>query len=455
MKFNKLALMTLVLAMLVCVFVACGAPAETGDGTDAPETNAPETNAPDTNAPNTDDPGVCSHTDVEVDEKAATCSDRGYRIETCKTCGEVVVETAYPKTACVASGDATCTADSVCTVCGAILEAAKGHTFGEAVVTAATCLADGSKTQTCSACNETVSETIPMVAHNIPDANVTNVVAASCTAEGSKTGTCTLCNQTQTVVLPMAHTVALNDLAALTFVEGKLQASCSACGAQVDATSNVRFALTFDGEDVASELATAAPAGVTMSSAVVATGDQNNDKVLPPRVEKIKDATDGHDSVLHIPHNRQLAMNYSGSLLADAKYYVISFDWRITATGQSNNKIAVFGQINENCPDGVINDGNFANALMVDRFTGDVYGPAKENGNFALLAAIDQWYKIDIVVNNETGEIATYIDGQCFATAQNDKWMVTADGEYAWRFGGIYNVFHKPQYDNFTVSVLN
>ena len=449
MKLNKLLLVVLTLALAVCLFVACGTPAET----EAPETDAPETNAPETDAPAADD-GVCKHTDVEVDEKAATCEDRGYRIETCKACGEVLVEQAIPKAACSPAGAVSCTTDAVCSVCGKLVEPATGHAFGEAVVVAATCEAEGSSTQTCATCGETVVETFDKLAHNIPEANVTNVVAASCTAEGSKTGTCTICNKTQTVALPKAHVVSgLNDLSALTFVDGDLQASCSVCGAAVSAQGNVVLNLTFDGDDVASELATVAP---STAYAVTYAKDQSGASVTSPKIAKYADATDGHTSVLHVPHNRQAAVSYNGSLLDGAQYYVITFDWRVTSLGtaSSANTIAAFGQINEKCETGEITDNNFANALMIERLSGDVYGPKKAAGNFALTAVAGEWYKVTVVVNNQTGDIATYINGQCFASAQDDKWIVTADGEYTWRFGGIYNVFHKPEYDNFTVSVL-
>ena len=112
---KKLIMLALVLALTVCVLVACGGETETG----APETNAPETNAPET------EPQETEHVhDLEVEEVAATCQARGYHKETCKTCGEVVVENAYPKTACTPVAAATCTEDSVCSACGEVIEQA-------------------------------------------------------------------------------------------------------------------------------------------------------------------------------------------------------------------------------------------------------------------------------------------------------------------------------------------
>ena len=123
-----------------------------------PETNAPETNAPETDAPETD-ALQCNGEDIHavvVEEKAATCQERGYKIESCSICGEIISESAFPKAACTPIAAATCTADSVCSVCGDVIEEAPGHTFGDAVVVEATCLAEGSKTQTCSVCGEVV-----------------------------------------------------------------------------------------------------------------------------------------------------------------------------------------------------------------------------------------------------------------------------------------------------------
>ena len=108
MKLRKLLVLALVLALFVCAFAACG------DGTDT-ETNLPgtdsETDAPvsDTEDPGkeTEDPGEeCTH-ELEVEEKLATCTDRGYKKEVCKLCGEIVSETAYPKAAHTPTAAAT------------------------------------------------------------------------------------------------------------------------------------------------------------------------------------------------------------------------------------------------------------------------------------------------------------------------------------------------------------
>ena len=443
---KKLILLALVLALTVCMVVACGGPAET----DGPETDTPETDAPETDALQ------CNGEDIHavvVEEKAATCQERGYKIESCSICGEIISESAFPKAACTPIAEATCTADSVCSVCGDVIEKAPGHTFGDAVVVEATCLAEGSKTQTCSVCGEAVVEAIPMLAHNIPDENVTASTAASCVADGSKTGTCTLCNQEQTVVLPAGHVMVIDDISAVSFVDGAIEGSCANCGKSLTTAGEERFALTFDGADVASEIAALATAENGLAYAESHATDQGGPNVLSPRIELHTDATDGHTSVLLLPHNRTASVNFNGSLLADSKYTVISFDWRITKAEHTSNKIMVFGQADKTI-DGVTVDADYAIAFRVDRSNGVLYTSGFSAGEFELTAEVGQWYKIAIVVDNEAGQAAVYIDGQLYTLSANPKWIVTADGVYSWRFGGVYNVYHRPEFDNFTVNVI-
>ncbi|MBR5570781.1 MAG: InlB B-repeat-containing protein [Oscillospiraceae bacterium] len=88
--------------------------------------------------------------------------------------------------------DATCTeggysGDTVCADCGAVLEEgaateAAGHTYGEWVVTTpATCTEDGEQTKTCTAGDNTVTETIPATGHNFVDNICTNCGVAEVT----------------------------------------------------------------------------------------------------------------------------------------------------------------------------------------------------------------------------------------------------------------------------------
>ena len=81
------------------------------------------------------------------------------------------------------------------------------HTWGDwSETSAATCIAEGTETRTCSACGETETRAISTVAHNFstytPDGN------ATCIADGTKTATCTTagCNAKDTVADPDSKT---------------------------------------------------------------------------------------------------------------------------------------------------------------------------------------------------------------------------------------------------------
>ena len=443
MKLRKLMVLALVLALFVCVFAACGG------GTDT-DTQAPDTQAPDseTEKPGDDTEGECAH-DIVVDEKAATCSESGYKKETCKLCGEVVSETAYPKTEHTSSGDATCDADSKCTVCGEVLEAAKGHVWGETVTTAATCTVAGKETKTCTVCNKEDVKELATLAHVIE--NVTSTVPATCVSEGSQTGVCSLCGTTQTVVLPAEHTIAdLGDLSALTFVDGKIQAKCSTCEQALDVTGDVRLVLNFDQEDVPTELEAWAPG--TFGYDLVYVADQAGTVAYAPGVVAYPDAADGHTSVLRVHHNSSPAVTFDGALLADADYYVISFDWRATGLGGSARMIGSFGMADESLA-GAVADSQFSYAFTIDRSTGALYDTTGKQA-FDLNAAPNQWFKVVVVVDNATGTAYTYLDGVCYSVVENANYLVVDGGVYTWRFGAVYQVYHLPEFDNFEVVAI-
>lgn len=430
---KKLIVLALILAVAVCVLAACGG--ET-------ESNVPDTDPIVTEAPETEH----IH-EIGIEQVDATCQTEGYKKAICKTCSEVVDEIAYGKLDCTPVAEATCTEDSVCATCGGLIQVAKGHSFGEAVVVEATCTAEGSKTKTCLVCDETVVEKIAVVAHNIPDANVTASVEATCSGEGSKTGICTLCNMEQTVSVPAKHVVEIEKLSALTVSGDSIQITCALCGKDVEGI--VQLALAFDEADVTTELARWATDENGLAYAEVHEADQTSAAVSSPAIKTYTDATDGHTSVLQITHNRSASIGFNGSWLSDVNYIVISFDWRITTTGGSGNRFGAFGQTNTR-NEGAVADDKYVNVFRVDRSTGELYANTGD-GNFQLTVVPNEWHGVVVVINPHTGEASTYIDGKHFCTTTNKLYVITEGGESSWRFGGKFNLFHKPEFDNFKV----
>ena len=394
---KKLFVLMMVLVLAVAL-VACGGETETNP----PETDPAGTNAPETDPADTNPDGETEHVhDLLIEDKVATCTERGYHIETCKTCGEVVAEQAYPKLQCVANGDATCDADSVCTMCGTVLEAALGHVIE----------------------------------------NITEYVPATCTTEGSQTGVCSVCGQTQTVVLPTAHVVEnLGDLSALTFVDGKIQAACSGCQQVVDVTDEVRLQLNFDTATLQEEIDALATAENGLTCGDIHDADQSHTK--SPKVE---------GSVLKIEANKSAGISFNGALLNDADYYVVSFDWCINGSAGASKKGVVALANSELL--GVHTEKEYDYALWVDRSNGDLYQGNKEAGSIAGCKVTSEWQHIDVIVDNTTGNNYVYIDGVFFAANETGKWLVDGDGKYTLRVGGQFNV-HKPHFDNLEIKVL-
>ena len=97
---------------------------------------------------------TCQH-----DWKSATCTTP----KTCSKCNETMGN-AYGHTWI---GNESCTVSKVCSRCNEPQNKNLGHIEGEWIVDAeATCIADGSKHQVCSVCNESIkTETIPATGH--------------------------------------------------------------------------------------------------------------------------------------------------------------------------------------------------------------------------------------------------------------------------------------------------
>ena len=131
MKFTKLTLVAMLLALLVCAFVACGGdPVETQGET---EGNTPVVTDPVETEPTVTAPGEpeCQHVNVieEIDEP--TCESRGYTRTKCADCGDQVSVKPIDAIDHVEAAPATCTEGSVCKFCGVAMNPATGHLIGE------------------------------------------------------------------------------------------------------------------------------------------------------------------------------------------------------------------------------------------------------------------------------------------------------------------------------------
>ncbi len=189
MKFTKLTLVVMLLALLVCAFVACGGnPVETQGETegDTPVVTDPVETDP---IPETDANGEHVHTVVEkIDEP--TCEQRGYKREICSVCGEQLSVKPIDMVEHTSEKPATCTEGSFCKFCGMVMETAKGHNVTTITETkVATQTEAGYEKGTCTECGEEVTTVLPAGItdnfNNFPaGALTTDVMAANSAYEG-------------------------------------------------------------------------------------------------------------------------------------------------------------------------------------------------------------------------------------------------------------------------------
>ena len=148
-----------------------------------------------------DEPPVEPECEHEYDEvvTAPTCTEEGYTTYTCIYCGDSYKANYVAALGHTAGADADCENAQVCTVCGAELKPALGHSY-DAVVTAPDCVNGGYTTYTCSVCGDNyIADEVPALGHNYTS-EVTK--APTCTEDGVMTYTCGNCGDTYTEAIP-------------------------------------------------------------------------------------------------------------------------------------------------------------------------------------------------------------------------------------------------------------
>ncbi|MBQ8746651.1 MAG: phosphodiester glycosidase family protein, partial [Clostridia bacterium] len=204
---------------------------------------------------------TCAHQYTLTGETAPTCTETGSKTYVC-VCGDIYTET-IDALGHTAGANATCTEDQVCTVCGATVTPALGHTEVIDAAVAPTCTENGlTEGSHCSVCNATIvaQEVVPATGHKAGEnASCTEdlvctvcgetissagghveetvpAVAPTCTATGLTEGKrCSVCGEiivAQEEVAALGHTEVIDAAVAPTCTETGLTEGkhCSVCG---------------------------------------------------------------------------------------------------------------------------------------------------------------------------------------------------------------------------------
>lgn len=163
---------------------------------------------------------------------AATCTEPGYYKHQCSICGEYYAtgETepqghSYQETVIVP----TCTEQGyvlhTCTACGHSYTSSPmeplGHSYGDWItVTAPTCAQDGAGYRLCSICGHSESGAIPADGHSFV---LTDLQDSTCEVAGCATYSCTVCQTTVTEELPLKSHNYHKEYAPVSFIQWLIQ----------------------------------------------------------------------------------------------------------------------------------------------------------------------------------------------------------------------------------------
>lgn len=127
-------------------------------------------------------------------EEEATCTSDGFYVEYCPDCQKEFYYREYDATGHTSSGEANCTEDETCTVCGATITPALGHTSGGS----ATC----TTAEICTVCGATMTKAL---GHNYSKQVTVN---PTCTVDGYIYNACSRCGKED----PNGHRAVLSAL---------------------------------------------------------------------------------------------------------------------------------------------------------------------------------------------------------------------------------------------------
>jgi ribosomal protein L32 len=163
------------------------------------------------------------HNWVATSTVPATCTEKGYTVETCSNCN-ATREVAEVEPLGHTGGTATCKDKAVCTRCGVAYGGYADHNYTVETIKG-TCVENGKEIKTCSVCGKVVTITLAKGDHQISHEVTT---APTCTANGYFKDVCTICG---TVV--MEGTVAAKG-----HTDADKDGVCDDCGATLNASSD-------------------------------------------------------------------------------------------------------------------------------------------------------------------------------------------------------------------------